>query len=233
MAGAKSKVLTPRVVLMLLVFIIIIPLTPLLITWQWDWWEAWVYAAVCIFGFIISRYLANRQHPDLLVERGKFLQHANPETWDKVLSPLLAFGSGIIPLAAGLDMRFGPSAHFSLLIKGAAIFALLAGYALGSYALIANRFFSGMVRIQSERGHHVISTGPYRWMRHPGYAGALISYLATPFLLDSWWALIPVAATLIIIVIRTGLEDHALGQKLEGYQAYAQKVPYRLFPGVW
>jgi protein-S-isoprenylcysteine O-methyltransferase Ste14 len=233
MVDKKSKVLTPRVVLMLLVFIIILPLTPLLITWQWDWWEAWVYAAISIFGFIISRYLASRSHPDLLVERGHFLHNPNPEPWDKTLSPMLAFGSGIIPLAAGFDMRFGPSAHFSLLIKGAAIFVLLVGYALGSYALIANRFFSGMVRIQTERGHHVVDRGPYRWVRHPGYAGALISYLAAPFLLDSWWTLVPVLVTLSVIVIRTAYEDRALQKKLEGYQAYAQKVPYRLFPGVW
>ena len=79
MAESKSKVLTPRVVIMLLVFIIILPLTPLLITWQWDWWEAWVYAAISIFGFIISRYLAGRRHLDLLVERGRFLHNPNPE----------------------------------------------------------------------------------------------------------------------------------------------------------
>lgn len=233
MADRKSKVLTPRVVLMLLVFIIILPLTPLLITWQWDWWEAWVYAMISIFGFIISRYLASRQHPDLLVERGRFLQHPNPVSWDKLLSPLLAFGSGIIPLAAGLDMRFGPSAQFSPFIKVIAIILLMAGYALGSFALIANRFFSGMVRIQTERGHHVIDRGPYRWVRHPGYAGALISYLATPFLLESWWTLIPVLVTLIVIVTRTALEDRALQEKLEGYQDYAQRVPYRLIPGIW
>jgi protein-S-isoprenylcysteine O-methyltransferase Ste14 len=229
----QPKVLTARVVMMLLVFIIILPLTPLLITWQWDWWEAWVYAAISIFGFIISRYLSSRRHPDLLVERGRFLQNPNPEPWDKLLSPLLAFGSGIIPLVAGLDMHFGPSAQFSPLIKGVAIILLLAGYTLGSYALITNRFFSGMVRIQTERGHHVIDRGPYRWVRHPGYAGALISLLATQFLLDSWWTLIPVLVTLSIIVTRTALEDQALQEKLEGYQNYTQRVPYRLFPGIW
>jgi protein-S-isoprenylcysteine O-methyltransferase Ste14 len=233
MMSEKPKILTPRVLIMLLVFVLGVPLLPLLISWRWNWWEAWVYAAICIFGFVISRYLAGRRHPDLLVERGKFLQNPNPEAWDKLLSPMLALGSGIIPLAAGLDMRFGLSAQFGFTIKAIAIILMLAGYTLGSYALIANRFFSGMVRIQSERGHHVISSGPYRWMRHPGYAGALISYLATPFLLDSWWTLIPVAFTLAAIFIRTRLEDRALQEKLEGYQAYAQKVRYRLIPGVW
>lgn len=232
MAG-KSKVLTPRVVVMLLVFIVGVPLLPLLISQQWGWWEAWLYAAICIFGFVISRYLAGRRNPDLLVERGQFLQNPDPETWDKWLSALLALGSGVIPLAAGLDMRFGPSAQFSLPSKLIAISALLGGYALGSYALIANSFFSGMVRIQSDRGHHVVSSGPYRWMRHPGYAGALISYLATPFLLESWWTLLPVAFTLAVIIIRTGLEDRTLQEKLEGYRDYTQEVHYRLIPGVW
>lgn len=229
----KPNTLTPRVLIMLLVFIVGVPKLPILISWRWSWWEAWVYAAINIFGFAISRYLAGRQHPDLLVERGKFLQNPNPEPWDKLLSPLLALGSGVIPLAAGLDMRFGSSAQFGFAIKIGAIILLLAGYALGASALIANRFFSGMVRIQSERGHHVISTGPYRYMRHPGYTGAIISYLATPFLLDSWWTLIPVSMTLIIIFVRTALEDQALHKKLDGYRAYAQKVRHRLIPGIW
>ena len=231
--ATKSNFLTPRVVIMLLIFIIGVPMLPLLISWQWDWWEAWVYAAISIFGFIISRYLAGRRHPDLLLERGRFLQHPNPEAWDKLLSPLLALGAGTIPLAAGLDMRFGPSAQFSIFIKIIAIAIILAGFALASYALIANRFFSGMVRIQTEHGHHVINTGPYRWIRHPGYAGALISYLATPFLLDSWWTLLPVLMALIVIVIRTTLEDKVLQEKLDGYTGYTHSVPNRLIPGIW
>ena len=229
----KSQIFTPRVLIMLLVFIVGMPLLPLLISQHWGWWEAWLYAVISIFGFMISRYLAGRSHPDLLVERGQFLRNPNPEPWDKWLSPVLALGGGLIPLTAGLDMRFGPSAQFSLLIKGLVIIILLGGYSLGSYALIANRFFSGMVRIQSERGHHVVSSGPYQWMRHPGYAGALLSYLAIPFLLDSWWTLIPVAFTLAVIFIRTVLEDRTLQEKLEGYRDYAQKVPYRLIPGIW
>jgi protein-S-isoprenylcysteine O-methyltransferase Ste14 len=169
----------------------------------------------------------------LLAERGKYLDHQNPEKWDKLLSPLLGLGGGLIPIAAGLDMRFGPSASFDLVIKMFALVVMVGGYVLGSYALIANRFFSGMVRIQSERGHHVVTAGPYSWVRHPGYAGALLSYLAVPFLLDSWWTLIPVMMAFVIIFVRTSLEDRALQEKLEGYLEYAQKVRYRLIPGVW
>jgi protein-S-isoprenylcysteine O-methyltransferase Ste14 len=90
-----------------------------------------------------------------------------------------------------------------------------------------------MVRIQSERGQHVITSGPYRWVRHPGYAGAVLTYIATPLLFESGWTVLPVISTIIIIIVRTALEDRTLKEKLEGYQAYAHKVPYRLFPGLW
>jgi protein-S-isoprenylcysteine O-methyltransferase Ste14 len=99
--------------------------------------------------------------------------------------------------------------------------------------LIENRFFSGMVRIQAERGHQVVSSGPYRWMRHPGYAGALVTYLATPVFLDSLWAFLPVVFLAVVLVVRTKLEDKTLRDQLEGYRDYARKVRYRLLPGVW
>lgn len=229
----KTKIFTPKSILMVLFFIIVVPMLPMIIPWQWDWWEAWVYAGINIFGFIISRYLAGRKNPDLLVERGQFLQHQNPEPWDKTLSPLLGLGGGLMPITAGLDARFGPSAQFGSGIKILAIAVMLVGFVIGSYALIANRFFSGMVRIQSDRGQHVIDTGPYRWVRHPGYAGSLLTYPVIPLLLDSWWTFIPVILTIVILVVRTKLEDQALQEKLEGYREYTQRVRYRLIPGVW
>jgi protein-S-isoprenylcysteine O-methyltransferase Ste14 len=90
-----------------------------------------------------------------------------------------------------------------------------------------------MVRIQSERGHRVISGGPYRWMRHPGYTGAIVTYLATPLFLDSGWAFIPAGLLTITLIVRTALEDKVLHRELEAYPDYANRVAYRLFPGVW
>ena len=229
----RERILTPRTLIMVFFFIIIVPLLPLIISWRWDWWEAWVYAGINIFGFIISRVLAGRKNPGLLAERGKFLQHQNPETWDKTLSPLLGLGGGLIPIVAGVDALFGSSAQFSIGLKIFAVVILLMGFVIGSYALIANRFFSGMVWIQTERGHQVVDTGPYRWVRHPGYAGSLLTYPVIPLLLDSWWAFIPVFFTIVVIVIRTRLEDQTLQEKLEGYREYAQRVRYRLIPGIW
>lgn len=229
----QEKILTPRIILMLLVFIVLMPMLPLLISWQWGWWEAWIYFTFSVLGFAVSRYLAGRKHPDLLVERGKYLDHENPELWDKKLAPLMGILGAAIPIAAGFDTRFGPSADFGRVIKVIAILFFLVSNTLGTAALMANRFFSGMVRLQTERGHHVVDTGPYHWVRHPGYLGALLTYIATPFLLDSWWTLIPVALTFILIVIRTRLEDNFLKESLEGYRDYASEVRYRLFPGIW
>jgi len=217
----------------MLFFIVVIPFLPLLISRQWDWWEAWVYAIIGILGFAISRALAARRHPDLLAERARFLQHDDAKSWDKLLSPLVGLGGGLIPLVVGLDALFDWSPPFSLPVKILALVIILTGYALGSYALIENRFFSGMVRIQTDRGHQVVTSGPYRWMRHPGYVGALLTYLATPLFLDSRWAFLPVMFITIVLIIRTSLEDKTLQDELEGYRDYARRVHYRLLPGVW
>jgi len=147
------------------------------------------------------------------------LQHENPEPWDKRLSPLLGLSGGLIPVVAGLDARFGTLLQIDLALIILAAIIILIGYVIGSYALIENRFFSGMVRIQSERGQHVINSGPYRWVRHPGYAGAVLTNIATPLLFESGWTVLPVVSTIVIIIIRTALEDQTLQEKLEGYQA--------------
>ena len=229
----KQKTLTPRVLIQLLVFIILLPMAPILIPWRWGWWEGWVYALGSILGFIISRYLAWRRNPDILSERGKFLQHDNTERFDQILAPLLGLAGGFIPLAAGLDARFGTPMQVAPVIKALAVVFFLAGMMLGSYALIANRFFSGTVRMQADRGQHVIKSGPYHWVRHPGYSGALLTYIACPFLFNSLWTFIPVICTFIVIFIRTALEDQTLREKLAGYQEYAEEVRYRLLPGIW
>ena len=220
-------------VILMLVFIVVIPILPLLISWHWNWWEAWVYAGINIIGFAISRMLAARRNPDILAERAKFLQHEDAKPFDKILSPLVGLGGGLIPITAGFDELFGWSGEFNLTVKMISLALILAGYMLGSYALIANRYFSGMVRIQTDRDHHVITGGPYRWIRHPGYSGALLSYILTPFLLDSWWIFVPVVFLIVTLFIRTYLEDKTLQNELDGYAEYAKSVKYRLIPCVW
>ncbi|MBM4459024.1 MAG: isoprenylcysteine carboxylmethyltransferase family protein [Chloroflexi bacterium] len=229
----SRSALSVRVLLWAFLFVVVAPFLPLLISGRWGWWEAWVYAIVCILGFAISRALAGRRHPGLLAERGRMLRHDDAKPWDKTLAPLVGLGGALLPLVAGLDARFGWSAGFSLPVELAALILIIGGYALSSYALVENAFFSGMVRIQTDRGHRVISSGPYRWLRHPGYAGALLAYVATPLFLDSAWTFLPAALLTAVLVIRTGLEDRTLQAELDGYRAYAGRVQYRLLPGVW
>lgn len=229
----QPKAITPRVIVLMLFFVVVIPFLPLLISRQWDWVEAWIYAIISILGFIISRALAARRHPDLLAERARTIQHEDAKAWDKYLSPLMGLGSGLILAVVGLDALFDWSAPFPVPAKIIALVLILASYVLGTWALIENRFFSSMVRIQTERGHHVVSSGPYRWIRHPGYAAALLTFLATPVFLDSRWAFVPVVLLTVVVFVRTNLEDKALQKELGGYRAYAERVRTRLLPGIW
>jgi protein-S-isoprenylcysteine O-methyltransferase Ste14 len=230
----NRSLLTPRVILQMLLFVVLVPFLPLLISGQWDWWEAWVYALLMIGSFVLSRVLAAQRHPDLLAERARFMQHADAKAFDRVLAPVIGLGSASILIVAGLDARLGWSSGFSATVEIVALCSIVAGLALGTYALMENRFFSGMVRIQFDRGHEVVTGGPYRWVRHPGYLGALLVYLATPFFLDSLWALLPALAFSAALVLRTALEDETLQQELPGYRDYAsQKTRYRLLPGLW
>jgi protein-S-isoprenylcysteine O-methyltransferase Ste14 len=139
----------------------------------------------------------------------------------------------VMLIIAGLDKRFEWSPNLPLLLHITAFVITALGYSLGTWATSVNRFFSAVVRIQRDRGHTVVSSGPYRLIRHPGYAGAVVTSLATPLLLGSLWALIPAVLAVCLIIIRTALEDRTLQEELEGYHDYAERVRYRLLPGVW
>lgn len=232
MTGAK-KTFTLGLVLQLILVLFVVPLLPMLVAGVWDWWEAWVYAVASVVGFILSRAVVARRHPDLLKERARSIQLPDTESWDRVLAPMLALGGIMVVLVAGLDRRFGWSAPFSSGIRIASIMPLILGYLLGTWAMWENRFFSGVVRIQTDRGHHVVSTGPYRVIRHPGYAGALLAYIVVPVLLNSWWAFIPALLLLGVIVLRTVLEERTLRDGLPGYREYMKNTRFRLVPGIW
>jgi len=177
--------------------------------------------------------LAARRNPDILAERARSMELQDAKPWDKILSPMLAFGALIILIVAGADKGFGWTTPFSLNAKIVSLIAILLGYVFGSWALIENKFFSGVVRIQTDRGHHVVTTGPYRIVRHPGYAGALWTYIAMPILFDSLWAFIPTVLLIGVLVLRTSLEDRTLQAELPGYKEFTQQTRYRLFPWIW
>ena len=109
----------------------------------------------------------------------------------------------------------------------------LLGFGVFLWAMAANAFFAEGVRIQEERGHTVATGGPYRLVRHPGYVGAILSMGATPFLLGSWWALVPAGLGVGGYLLRTALEDRTLQEELPGYREYTHQTRYRLLPGIW
>lgn len=231
--AAQTKFLTPRAIVQLILVLVVMPLLPMIISGAWGWWEAWTYAAISVIGFIISRRLAVRRHPDILAERSRSMGLKDAKSWDKVLAPLMALGSVVPLVVAGVDKLFGWTNPFGLNMKIISLLLIVFGYVLGTWALIENKFFSGVVRIQTDRGHHVITTGPYRFIRHPGYSGSLLVYLMVPIFLDSIWAFVPTLLLFGVTFLRTSLEDRTLQEELPGYKEFTQETRYRLFPGIW
>jgi protein-S-isoprenylcysteine O-methyltransferase Ste14 len=156
------------------------------------------------------------------------------KSWDK---PLVGFLVLVGPMAtwitAGLDHRHDSAAAMPVAASIGAAVVAATGSAVIVWAMRANTFFSAVVRIQTDRGHSVVSTGPYRFIRHPGYAGMSAFMLATPVILGSCWAFVPAAITLAVTVLRTALEDRTLRTELPGYAEYASRVRSRLVPLVW
>jgi protein-S-isoprenylcysteine O-methyltransferase Ste14 len=218
----------------LIVVYLSIPLILLVYGGDFGWWQAWVYSLLILAASIGGRVWAERRHPGLMAERQNMEKMQNAKTWDKVLAPLMAL-SVVFPLVvvAGLDHRFNWSPVFPLWLIVPGFILITTGYAFGMWAMIENRFFSSTVRIQTDRGHAVCDSGPYRVVRHPGYAGNLLPLLGIVLALGSVWTLIPAGSALIIAVIRTALEDQTLQEELPGYRDYAQRVRYRLIPGVY
>lgn len=218
----------------LVIFYLLIPLVLLVCGGDPGWWQAWVYSLMIMVAGVGGRLWAERRHPGLLAERQDAESFQGAKTWDKVLAPLMALSVSFpLVVVAGLDHRFGWSPVFPpwLIVSGFILIAL--GYAFASWALAENPFFSSTVRIQKDRGHQVCDTGPYQVVRHPGYAGNIPPLPGIVLALGSIWVLVPVALALIITVIRTALEDQTLQEELPGYREYAERVRYRLVPGVY
>lgn len=211
-------------------YAVIIFLSAGAINWVWGW-----VLIVLLGAFLFAHPLILvPRNPDLLVERGKGLRAEGVKSWDRWIS---GFGAGVMPLLSwiisGLDYRFGWTGSTVLAWHLIGLICSLLGYGLFLWAMASNAFFSEGVRIQEERGHTVATNGPYRFVRHPGYSGAILAQMSTPLLLGSLWALIPSIGSAVFYVIRTHLEDDTLIAELPGYQGYCQETRFRLLPGIW
>jgi protein-S-isoprenylcysteine O-methyltransferase Ste14 len=202
-------------------------------SWRFDWMMAWVYVgtfAVVLTVMVVYQELSN---PELLQERSEFKPREGVQTWDVILSAVVRVSLLASYVVAGLDMRFGWKPEIPLAVQVAAFALGLLGVALIVWAMAANRYTAVYARIQQERGHAVATTGPYRFVRHPFYVGVITFALTVPVALGSPWALISGGLAALLFVIKTAMEDRMLQAELSGYREYAERVHYRLLPGVW
>lgn len=196
-----------------------------------DWWPAWALVAMLLAWSTATAVVALRLSPDLLAERLGPRKGGKP--WDTAIMSVVGIVTLVRLIVAGLDQRNGWTSGIPLAAQGVALVVSALSYALVVWATASNPFFSQILRIQSERGHAVATDGPYRLVRHPAYVGTILTELAVPVLLASWWALIPGAVNAVLLVLRTALEDRTLQSELTGYAGYARQVRYRLLPGIW
>jgi protein-S-isoprenylcysteine O-methyltransferase Ste14 len=222
-----------RSALALLSLVLLVPVLLFATAGTVAWPMAWAYIALSTLGTAASRLAVARTNPDTLAERARGFQAEGVQSWDLWLLPVVLWSSVLILAVAGLDHRFGWSTLGSARCQVAAFLPAAAGYAITTSAMVANRFFSGTVRIQTDRGHTVVSSGPYRLVRHPGYAGSVLATVCVPVILGSWWAFVPAGVAITALIVRTALEDRMLRSKLEGYAAFTEQTRYRLIPGVW
>jgi len=213
---------------------LLIPVILLMCGGDLGWWQAWLYSLLIVAAGIGGRLWAEHRHPGLMAERQNIENIRNAKAWDKVLAPLMAVSVGYpMVVVAGLDHRYKWSSEFPLWLIALGFILILLGYSFATWALAENRFFSSVVRIQADRGHVVCDSGPYRLVRHPGYAGNIFALFGMVLALNSVWTLIPATVASIIAVIRTALEDQTLREELPGYRDYARRVCYRLIPWIY
>lgn len=223
-----------RAVVMFVLFAVLLPMVMFLTAGTLAWTMAWVYMGVHVAFTLLSRALAWRKNPSLLQERAHSLEAEDSSPWDKALVVVVGLlGPVVLFLVAGLDFRYQASPDLPTWAQVLALVAVLFGFSWGTWAFVANAYFSAVVRIQEDRGQTVIQDGPYRIMRHPGYAGALVTYVAIPFMLGTLWALVPAALFILVVILRTAMEDRTLQEQLPGYAEYAARTRYRLLPGIW
>src|SRR5262245_34154724 len=196
-----------------------------------DWASGWIFIAIIVAAFGFSALLLARVNPMIYRARSRF--QPGTEKWDLILlAVMLPAMVAEIPLATLDAGRMGWSdvPRWVVLIG---YVLLVGGIAVTTWAQSVNPFFEPGVRIQKERAQRVITSGPYRFVRHPGYAAAIAMFLGIPLALASWWALLPASLAITLLVVRTSWEDRLLRAELSGYADYARRTRNRLLPGFW
>lgn len=210
-------------------FMVLITATTFILAGRLDYWQGWIYIGLNIFFLLLSYFLLS---PELIQERLK--PQECMKTWDKIyyiVSVPVFFAFLIISVLDGGRFGWEPRIPIFAVIIAALVYII--GQIIISWAKKENQFFSSVVRVQKDRDQTVCKGGPYRFFRHPGYLGGLIYTIVTPLLLGSFWGLIPAVIAVVLLLIRTYLEDKTLQAELDGYKDYTNEVRYRILPGIW
>jgi len=188
-----------------------------------DWPAAWILSAYAVWGTIKA--------PDLLKERSQVAE--NVKVWDKVIMAIYTVLLLATLVLAGLDVGRDQRSQMPAALQVLGLVGIVLAGGLIFWTILTNTYLGRMVRIQEDRGHQVVTGGPYRYVRHPMYVGIILLFPCMALFLGSSWALAPAILIAMLMVIRTALEDRTLQAELPGYVEYARQVRYRLLPGVW
>jgi protein-S-isoprenylcysteine O-methyltransferase Ste14 len=220
-----------RVTAQFLATAIVLGLLMFLPAGRWDWPRGWLFLLVFFSTMVAMAVYLGRVNPEIYRARRRI--QPGTKGWDRALLGVLLPTILMISLVAALDdgrFHWFPVPWW---VCGLGYVLLLAGMAITARAQAVNRFFEPGVRIQTDRGHTVIDSGPYAIVRHPGYVGGSLLFVGTALCLGSYWALLPAALSCSIVILRTTWEERTLRDELPGYEEYTRRVRYRLIPGVW
>ncbi len=197
-----------------------------------DWLNAWVYFSLSMVYTTFIFIVLGIKNPEMLNERGKLVKKGT-KPFDRVFYVLwmpLVLISMVIMAWDAVRYQWSSMPSWTLIIG---IIITIPGLILGLWAMLYNPYFELTVRIQKERDHKVITSGPYKLIRHPGYAGEILNLISTPFILGSVWGFVPIGIIVLIFIVRTALEDRTLKMELPGYEEYAKQTRYKLVPYIW
>ena len=198
---------------------------------SFQWKDARTLLGLFFIIIIINLLVLIKWNPGVIEERMNVKK--GTKKWDLVLGSVIGVLSIGILVIAGLDERYGWSPDMAHWIRMLAIAMCVLSDLFFLWAMAVNKYFAKFMRIQEDRGHTVVTDGPYQYIRHPGYVGWTFMWITLPVILGSLWAFLPVGVSIILILVRTAWEDKCLMEELEGYPEYSHKVRFRLIPGLW
>lgn len=198
----------------------------------WHWPAAWVFLATMTFISLAAGSWLARTDPGLLAERMRLTAQEGQPAADKIFMAIFGVAALIWFVSIGVDHRLHGS-DFSVPLQVLGLALLLLSTVFIMWVMRENSFAAPMVKVQHERGHHVVSSGPYAWVRHPMYSGTVLFMVAMPLLLGSGWGVAASPVFALLFGIRAGIEERTLIAGLPGYDDYIAQVRYRLVPGVW